>query len=84
MDIMKTTAHYSQVLQTEKPMDTFPKPRTIPDGWDLSEMLTAHYAEGSQPENKMGFKSTAPSESESENLNATEAGFEDPTDPNTP
>jgi hypothetical protein len=31
--------HYSQIPQTEKPMDPFPKPRTIPDGWDLSEML---------------------------------------------
>mgnify|MGYP000855224403 CR=1 FL=1 len=38
---MKTTAHYSQVPQTERPMDSFPKPNTIPDGWDLSEMLTA-------------------------------------------
>ena len=35
---MKTTNHYSQVPQFERPMDTFPKPNTIPDGWDLSEM----------------------------------------------
>ena len=38
---MKTTSHYSQVPQTESPMDPFPQPHTIPDGWDLSEMLTA-------------------------------------------
>ncbi len=39
---MKTTLHYSQVPQTEKPMEGFPKPNTIPAGWDLSDMTEEH------------------------------------------
>jgi hypothetical protein len=36
---MKTTPNYTQVPQTEKPMEPFPKPNTIPAGWELSDML---------------------------------------------
>lgn len=36
---MKSPTHYSNIPQTEKPMETFPQPRTIPDGWDMSDMF---------------------------------------------
>lgn len=32
------TSHYSQIPQTERPMETFPQPRTIPEAWDMSDM----------------------------------------------
>jgi hypothetical protein len=35
---MKPASHYSQIPQTERPMETFPQPRTIPEAWDLSDM----------------------------------------------
>jgi hypothetical protein len=38
--MMKTPSHYSQVPQTEKPMETFPQPRTIPEAWDTSDMYS--------------------------------------------
>ncbi|MBA3075096.1 MAG: hypothetical protein FP831_15950 [Anaerolineae bacterium] len=37
-------AQYSQIPQTEKPMETFPQPRTIPEAWDMSNMLTSEEA----------------------------------------
>lgn len=36
--MMKPTSHYSQIPQTERPMETFPQPRTIPEAWDLTDM----------------------------------------------
>ena len=36
---MKPANHYSQVPQTERPMETFPQPRTIPEAWDTSSMM---------------------------------------------
>ncbi len=33
---MKPASHYSQIPQTEKPMETFPQPRTIPEAWDTT------------------------------------------------
>jgi len=36
---MKPVSHYSQVPQTERPMETFPQPRTIPEAWDISDMI---------------------------------------------
>jgi hypothetical protein len=35
---MKPVSHYSKIPQTEKPMETFPQPRTIPEAWDMSDM----------------------------------------------
>jgi hypothetical protein len=37
---MKKTTNNSQPKHTESLMDFFPDPRTIPPGWDLSEMFT--------------------------------------------
>jgi hypothetical protein len=37
--IMKPVSHYSQIPQTEKPMETFPQPHTIPEAWDMSDMF---------------------------------------------
>ncbi|MDO9121989.1 MAG: hypothetical protein Q8R09_00680 [Anaerolineaceae bacterium] len=37
-------AQYSQIPQTEKPMETFPQPRTIPEAWDMSNMFTSEEA----------------------------------------
>ncbi len=39
---MKFTSHYSQVPQTEQPLETFPQPRTIPEAWDTSDMVSAN------------------------------------------
>jgi hypothetical protein len=36
--MMKPTSHYSQIPQTERPMETFPQPRTIPEAWDMTDM----------------------------------------------
>lgn len=35
---MKPASHYSQIPQTEKPMETFPQPRTIPEAWDTTDI----------------------------------------------
>jgi hypothetical protein len=37
---MKKTKPNSTIPKTESLMDFFPLPRTIPGGWDLSNMLT--------------------------------------------
>ena len=37
---MKKSKTYSEPQKTECLMDFFPQLRTIPNGWDLSEMLT--------------------------------------------
>lgn len=37
-------AQYSQIPQTERPMETFPQPRTIPEAWDMSDMFTSEEA----------------------------------------
>jgi len=34
-------AQYSQIPQTESPMETFPQPRTIPEAWDMSDMFNS-------------------------------------------
>lgn len=36
---MKYTNNYFEIPQTEKQMESFPKPNTIPDGWDTSDMV---------------------------------------------
>jgi hypothetical protein len=38
---MKNASHFSQVPQTAGQMDPFPQPQTIPNGWDLTDMLAA-------------------------------------------
>jgi hypothetical protein len=37
---MKKSSDHSKVKEIETLMDLFPDPRTIPHGWDLSEMPT--------------------------------------------
>ena len=37
---MKPESHFTQIPQTERPMETFPQPQTIPGGWDTSDMFT--------------------------------------------
>ena len=54
---MKPASHYSQIPQTERPMETFPQPRTIPEAWDTSDMYSSTEA---------GFDLTSTEESKEE------------------
>ena len=49
------TSHYSQIPQTERPMETFPQPRTIPEAWDMSDM---------DSDKKTGFDLTSTTENQ--------------------
>jgi hypothetical protein len=58
---MKKSKTYSEPQKTESLMDFFPQLRTIPNGWDLSEMFNVE-----KPEFNDAVEPTNSEETESE------------------
>jgi hypothetical protein len=55
---MKKNKSNSTIPKTESLMDFFPMPRTIPGGWDLSNMLTTTKTGDKQPTETLTTKET--------------------------
>jgi hypothetical protein len=55
---MKKSKTYSEPKKTESLMDFFPQLRTIPNGWDLSEMFNVERSEFNDPNESINSEET--------------------------